>query len=90
MLDHQDIETIKTIVKDETSDIRQDVSILKQEQSRQGTQMEVMNHKFDTALELLLDIRDKVTDHEQIKHIVQKNHSPRIMALELAFKKKMA
>jgi hypothetical protein len=58
MLDQKDIEVIKTIVKDETSDIRQDVSILKQDvtilkEDVSGLKTEVVSihHKIDEMKE---------------------------------------
>jgi len=51
MLDQQDIEVIKTIVKDETSDIRQDVSILKQDVSL----IKLKQEQFEVNLQKLDD-----------------------------------
>jgi len=96
MLDQQDLVKIEEVIDRKTSDIRQDMSILKQEikDLRKDTTRQIqlfhedMKHEFKLLIENLHVLAKEYTD--PIRKIVVENHGPRITALEIAFKKKMA
>lgn len=97
MLDNQDLIAVREIVSEEIgvqmSDFRHDVSIFKQEiKEDTARQIQVlhedMKNEFKIVIENMAQIAKEIIT--PIKQQVFENHGPRITALEIAFKKKMA
>jgi len=96
MLDHQDLLSVEEIVDRKTSDIRQDVSILKQDMTEVKTWASKIGTKVDVIGDTLKLVYEAVTQNtnktEKIPFIEDhiKNHETRIGSLELAVKRKLA
>lgn len=89
----QDVSILKqdvSILKQDVSELKIDMAEVKRLQTKTDINMEILNHKFDTFTEVVIDIRDQLLESKETNRIVRENHSPRITALELAVKKKRA
>lgn len=97
VLERQDLVIIREIVGEEigskTSDLRQDVSVLKQENSKKldhlGVLMEDQARVMQLILENLSQNNKKIEEIPEMKNKI-KYHEARIGNLELAVKRKLA
>jgi hypothetical protein len=91
MLDQQDKIEIRTIIKEETLDIRQDVSNLQQDLDKKfnhlGVLMEDRGKTLQIILENLVQKNNKIDQMFGVKDKVDQ-HEIRMNSLELAVKKK--